>query len=138
MDTPTADSFTFHSFTRSRFTGTWSCEDCGLLPVDPDDAETFCPTSQGSFRYLMRHGDLRVPCSRYGSSTSSCASVAYVVALIVSGETGEIITEGSLDHAMSLVVNDHDDPETLIREYGSLYEIDPDDYLDTETGDDDQ
>lgn len=61
----------------------------------------------------------KVPCSRYGFDSASCAPVAYAVARIVAEETGEPLTHEALDHAMSLVVNDHDDPAYLVREYGT-------------------
>lgn len=62
---------------------------------------------------------LRVPCSRYGSIAADCAPVAVAVARIMARETGEPMTLADLDHAMSLVVNDHDDVASLIRSYGS-------------------
>jgi hypothetical protein len=71
-----------------------------------------------ALRYLTRDGG-RVPCSRYGHDSQSCAPVALAVAEIVAEATGEPVTREALDHAMSLVVNDHDDPFTLIREHGN-------------------
>jgi len=68
--------------------------------------------------FLEREGDLRVPCSRYGSSTSDCAPVAWRLAFIMHRETGEDITEDTLEHAMGLVVNDHDDVAYMVRNYG--------------------
>lgn len=68
--------------------------------------------------YLMSDGDLRVPCSRYGRWTSDCAPVAWRVAYLVARETGEPITRAHLDHAMGMVVNDHDDVAYMVREYG--------------------
>lgn len=60
----------------------------------------------------------RVPCSRYGTCTEDCAPVAWRLAYIVARETGEPITFEDLDHAMSLVVNDHDDVAYMVRNYG--------------------
>ena len=72
----------------------------------------------------------RVPCSRYGWDSASCAPVAYATAVIVAGETASDIDEDLLDHMMSLVVNDHEDPEDLIRDYGASYGFDPEEILD--------
>ena len=68
--------------------------------------------------FLNRDGDLRVPCSRYGSSTFDCSPVAYRAAVILARETGEPLTLDSLDYVMGLVVNDHDDVEYLLENYG--------------------
>lgn len=68
--------------------------------------------------YLMDGGDCRVPCSRYGRYSSDCAQVAWRVAYLVAREQGEPILHRDLDHAMGLVVNDHDDVAYLVREYG--------------------
>jgi hypothetical protein len=68
--------------------------------------------------YLMAHGDSRVPCSRYGRWSSDCAPVAWRVAYLVARESGEGITHERLDHAMGLVVNDHDDVSYLVNTYG--------------------
>jgi hypothetical protein len=75
-------------------------------------------TDQEAIAFLERDGG-RVPCSRYGWDSESCAPVAVAVARIIEDATGEEMTEDSLDHVMGLVVNDHDDPETLIREHGT-------------------
>lgn len=72
----------------------------------------------------------RVPCSRYGWDSRSCAPVAWATASIVAGANGEIVTVELLDHMMSLVVNNHDDPEDLIRDYGREYGFDPEEILD--------
>ncbi len=74
-------------------------------------------TKQEALTYLMKGGNLRVPCSRYGRDTAECAKVAYAADVICSAETtGGPVTESSLDYMMGLVVNDHDDVEYLIRE----------------------
>lgn len=81
--------------------------------------------------FLERDGKyLKVPCSRYGRDTEDCAPVAYAAAVILAGETGEEVTEDSLDYVMGLVVNDHDDIEYLIRTYGIEYGFSPADFLD--------
>ena len=67
---------------------------------------------------LTRDGNLSVPCSRYGRDSSSCAEVAWRLAFVMARETGEEITEETLEHAMGLVVNDHDDVAHIIRSYG--------------------
>jgi len=63
-------------------------------------------------------GHLAAPCSRYGRNGSQCALVAWRVAYLTARETGEPITHELLDHAMSLVVNDHDDVAYMVRTYG--------------------
>ena len=79
--------------------------------------------------HLLADGNLRVPASRYGSDTVNCAEVAIVVERVLSAETGEPTTAASLDYAMSMVVNDRDDVEELLRDYGPEHGIDPDDYI---------
>jgi hypothetical protein len=68
--------------------------------------------------YLMADGNLRVPCSRYGRDTEDCAPVAWRVAYLMARETGEPVTRDALDHAMSMVVNDHDDVAYMVNTYG--------------------
>jgi hypothetical protein len=68
--------------------------------------------------YLMADGNLRVPCSRYGRDTAECAPVAWRVAYLVAREQGEPVTREGLDHAMGLVVNDHDDVSYIVNAYG--------------------
>lgn len=68
--------------------------------------------------YLMRCGESRVPCSRYGTRSSDCAEVAWRLSYIMARETGEPITADTLEYHMGLVVNDHDDVAHMIREYG--------------------
>jgi hypothetical protein len=66
----------------------------------------------------MREGNLRVPCSCYGHDTESCARVAFAAPDVLEPETGSVTT-GDLEHTMGLVVKDHDDPFTLIRDHRS-------------------
>ncbi len=61
----------------------------------------------------------RVPCSRYGTSSEDCAPVAYTLAEIAEEANGDEITEETLDFYMGLVVNDHDDVSSLIRDHGT-------------------
>jgi hypothetical protein len=68
--------------------------------------------------YLLADGNLRVPCSRYGTDTADCAPVAWRVAFLLARETGEHMTSESHEYAMGLVVNDHDDVAYLVRNYG--------------------
>jgi hypothetical protein len=79
--------------------------------------------------FLTKDGG-RVPCSRYGSRSEDCAPVAYAATVILAGETGGEVDADSLDYMMGLVVNDHGDPDYLIRNYGREYGFEPDDYLD--------
>jgi hypothetical protein len=83
-----------------------------------------------AIEFLTADGNLRVPCSRYGFDSASCAPVAYAAAVIVACEQGEALTEADLDYMMGLVVNDHDDPGYLIQNYGAEYGFDATDYLD--------
>jgi len=72
-----------------------------------------------AIEYLTKDGPgLRVPCSRYGSTSAECAPVAYRAALIVANNTNGEVEERDLDYAMYLVVNDSDDIEYLLTEYG--------------------
>jgi hypothetical protein len=73
-----------------------------------------CPTCHGT----NDAGHLSVPCSRYGRTSADCAPVAWRLAYLLARETGEPITRGGLDHAMSLVVNDHADVAYIVRQYG--------------------
>lgn len=73
-----------------------------------------CPTCHGT----NNAGHLRVPCSRYGTTSAECAPVAWRLAYLLARESGEEITTADLDHAMSLVVNDHDDVSHTINAYG--------------------
>lgn len=63
-------------------------------------------------------GHLSVPCSRYGRNSADCAPVAWRLAYLTARESGEEVTLDGLDHAMGLVVNDHDDVAYMVREYG--------------------
>lgn len=101
----------------------------GVLPRGAYKA-SYIETREGAEKYLTRDGNLGVPVSRYGSDSRSCASIAYAAAVIVSGETGEPLTAETLDYVMGLVVNNHDDPETLIRDYGREYGFSPNAFLD--------
>ena len=103
----------------------------GVWELEDDEPRTI-ETEGEAIRYLSRDGG-RAPCSRYGTDSASCAPVAWAAALILVRETegGDPTTE-DLEYMMGLVVNDHDDPETLIREHGAEHGIDPADYLEDE------
>lgn len=79
-------------------------------------------TRAEAIAYLERDGGA-VPCSRYGRDGGECAPVAAVLAEIIGDAGAENVTADSLEHAMGLVVNDHDDVETLIRSYGDAEQI---------------
>ena len=76
----------------------------------------------------LRQNPGRVPCSRYGWNTESCAPIAAACAVIMQGETAEPSTYASLDHMMGLVVNDHEDPAYLMANYGPEYGFNPEEF----------
>jgi len=57
--------------------------------------------------------------SHHGRTSADCAPVAWRLAYLMARESGEAITIATLDHAMNLVVNDHDDVDYMIRTYGN-------------------
>jgi len=74
-------------------------------------------TREQGLEFLLRDGNLGVPGGRYGRDTETCAPVAWQIALTLARETGEPLTEESLDYAMGLVVNSHDDVAYLLENY---------------------
>jgi hypothetical protein len=88
-------------------------------------------TEQEAIAFLTVDGG-RVPVSRYGWDSTSCAPIAWACAVILSGETGEPITADGLEWLMGLVVNDHDDPAYMVASYGAEYGFSVDDYLEPE------
>lgn len=73
--------------------------------------------------YLSRDGGA-VPCSRYGRNGGQCAEVAAVVDMIVGRETGEGTSVESVEAAISMVVNDSDDPAITLIMNGPEHGID--------------
>ena len=67
-----------------------------------------------AIQYLTEEGNLRVPCSRYGNDSESCAAVAYDATVAYLDATGEAMTNSLLDYIMGLVVNNHDDIAHLL------------------------
>jgi len=63
-------------------------------------------------------GYLGTPGCLYGQNGAECAPVAWRLTYVLARETGEDITQDSLDYAMGLVVNSHDDVAYTIRNYG--------------------
>jgi hypothetical protein len=109
-------------------------EDDALAHYYPRSALRFLDTlrpltDEEAYAYLTDEGG-SVLCSRYGRTGDDCAAVALAVAIILEGETGEGRSVDSLEYVMGLVVNDHDDPEYLLREYGVEYGYNPTDFLD--------
>lgn len=74
--------------------------------MDKDEAIRYLTHEVNGATYT---GDLHVPCSRWGRNGHECAMVAYDLDVIVSAETGHGMNHATLDYAMGLVVNDHDD-----------------------------
>lgn len=60
---------------------------------------------------------LATPCSRYGFRAGDVAPVAYRHAVIHARQSGEPLTRESLEHSMSLAVNDHPDIAADIEDY---------------------
>lgn len=72
---------------------------------------------EAAIAYLTQDGGhLKVPCSRYGDTSSECAPVAYAAAKHLAQESEDPLTLASLDYMMGLVVNDHDDIERFLGE----------------------
>lgn len=72
-----------------------------------------CPNCEGTNRAPW------LKCfSQYGATSSECAVVAWRLAYLMARETGQEIDLDTLDHAMSMVVNDHDDVAYMVRNYG--------------------
>lgn len=100
--------------------------------VRADDPRAVVTDEAAAIAYLTQDGKgshWRTPASRYGWNSGACAPVAYAVGVILAGETGEPLTIGTLDYVMGLVVNNHDDPEALLRDYGGGYGFKAEDYL---------
>lgn len=85
------------------------------------DERTF-DTEDEAAAYLSEDGGQCF--SRWGSHSSDCAPVAWAIARIFQKvSTGEPIGVDELDSAMSMVVNDHVDVESLIEEHGHVVGI---------------
>lgn len=67
-----------------------------------------------AIKFLTAHGNLSVPCSRYGRDSDTCTPVAWDAAVAFEDATGDPVTEELLDYIMGLVVNDHDDIAHLL------------------------
>lgn len=70
--------------------------------------------------YLLKDGDLIVPCSRWGRTTSRCAEVAWDSVLIMADELDvSPLSNSLLDELMSEVVNDNPVVVERFLRYGS-------------------
>lgn len=68
--------------------------------------------------FLVGDEDDYVPGCLYGRHSSHCAPVAYVLALVMAEHNPESeMGEELLDYCMGLVVNSHDDVESLLTDY---------------------
>jgi hypothetical protein len=72
-------------------------------------------TYEEAVAYLSKDGGRCF--SRWGSYSDDCAPVAWVLALIFQNSSGDAIDTDSLDGCMSMVVNEHDDVESLLTEH---------------------
>lgn len=68
--------------------------------------------------FLTRDGG-HIPCSRYATNSEDAWPYAYALAEIAREANGDPITYDVLDYYMGLVVNDHDDVESLILGHGT-------------------
>lgn len=102
--------------TWERVRGRVPVEPCGYVWTRRDAVHYLTCGEDGSYT-----GSLRVPCSRYGSTGDECAPIAYRVSYLTARECGTWVDRDSLDHSMSLVVNDHEDVSYLVRNYGSRH-----------------
>jgi hypothetical protein len=84
------------------------------------DMSAVVPSRAAGIAFLTRNGeDSHLACfSSFGARTDECAPVAWRLAYVVAQCTGEPMCYRDLDHAMGLVVNDHEDVRSIIREYG--------------------
>jgi hypothetical protein len=85
---------------------------------DNVEAEERQPTRAEGLAYLTADQPHARCFSRFGSTSSECAPVAWRLAYLVAREQGEPITFDGLEHAMGLVVNEHEDVSYMIRAYG--------------------
>lgn len=85
---------------------------------DTVEAEDRQPTRAEGLAYLTADQPHARCFSRYGSTSEDCAPVAWRLEYLCARETGEPITFDGLDHAMGLVVNEHDDVAYVINSYG--------------------
>lgn len=101
----------------------WAMRGDGPSPWDEYDEDGTWTRARG-LAYLTHDedgnysGHLGTPGCPYGSRCEDVAPVAWRVAYLVARETETPVDRGGLDHAMSLVVNDHDDVRHVIRQYG--------------------
>lgn len=91
---------------------------CSLYGAEVNREKASRVQRKDGIKYLMTEGNLRVPASRYGSDTEDCAPVAWRLAYLMARENSEPLTTESLDYAMGLVVNDHDDVAYIVNHYG--------------------
>jgi hypothetical protein len=90
----------------------------GWTVRDAVEAEERQPTRAEGIAYLTADQPHARCFSRYGHDSSECAPVAWRVNFLVAQAQGEPITFDGLDHAMGLVVNEHEDVTYMIRNYG--------------------
>jgi hypothetical protein len=86
-------------------------------------------TKDEGIEYLMKDGNLKVPCSRYGTDTKTCAEVAWAAEVVYCGVAPSTMTFETLDEMMAMVVNNSDDVLYLLREYGRQYGFNWRDYV---------
>jgi hypothetical protein len=91
----------------------------GWAVRDAVEAQQRAPRRREGLAYFIADApDAYCPCCRYGSTAADGAPVAWRLAYLIAREQGEPITFDDLDYAMGLVVNDHDDVASIIREHG--------------------
>ena len=90
------------------------------------------PDDFHAMAFLMQDGDLGVPGGRYGSTTMACAPIAIAMCKIMQYHNGEPMTYHALNTDMGAVVNGNDGVAEMIREWGEVVGLDPDDFPDIE------
>jgi len=68
------------------------------------------------------------PGSRYGRHSSDHIELAYAVAMIVAGETGDPLTIESVESIVGMTVNDSPEPAIMMLEYGEEHGFSPLEY----------
>jgi hypothetical protein len=93
--------------------------------IDELPSPDYCRMSKKeAIERLTWEGNLKVPASRYGRDSETCAEVTWRMFCLIEDESPSDDPYAALHYMMSLVVNDHDDVEALVlRHYGLDEEV---------------